>query len=189
MSSTIGSVRYFYASSSTVSIDGYTDPNSTDRFCVGHLSNINRNPTIVKTRQHIGSGVELVYTCGEVFIRCLSTSPVFIHSRISNQINGYMPTAVCKLFPGAELKVFDDQLFAAILSQTIHDCHSFSTVYDLMRLCSIKLSYAKGWGEKYHRQRVSDTPCWLEIQFHGALTWIDKVLHQMKLQSCCGSDS
>lgn len=45
-----------------VTVDGFTNPsaNSSDdgngRFCLGQLSNVNRNSTIENTRQHIGKG-------------------------------------------------------------------------------------------------------------------------------------
>lgn len=47
----------FQASSRSVLIDGFTDPsNNRDRFCLGLLSNVNRNSTIENTRRHIGKG-------------------------------------------------------------------------------------------------------------------------------------
>ncbi|XP_004390022.1 mothers against decapentaplegic homolog 9 [Trichechus manatus latirostris] len=45
----------FQASSRSVLIDGFTDPsNNRNRFCLGLLSNVNRNSTIENTRRHIG---------------------------------------------------------------------------------------------------------------------------------------
>jgi MAD (mothers against decapentaplegic) family protein 1 len=38
-------------------VDGFTDPsNNKNRFCLGLLSNVNRNSTIENTRRHIGKG-------------------------------------------------------------------------------------------------------------------------------------
>lgn len=38
-------------------VDGFTDPsNNKSRFCLGLLSNVNRNSTIENTRRHIGKG-------------------------------------------------------------------------------------------------------------------------------------
>ncbi|ERE70959.1 putative mothers against decapentaplegic-like isoform 1, partial [Cricetulus griseus] len=50
----------FQASSTSVLVDGYTDPsNNKNRFCLGLLSNINRNSAIENTRRHIGKGESL----------------------------------------------------------------------------------------------------------------------------------
>lgn len=47
----------FFASQPSIVIDGFTDPsNNLDRFCLGLLSNVNRNSTIENTRRHIGKG-------------------------------------------------------------------------------------------------------------------------------------
>lgn len=47
----------YHASSTSVLVDGFTDPsNNKNRFCLGLLSNVNRNSTIEHTRRHIGKG-------------------------------------------------------------------------------------------------------------------------------------
>lgn len=47
----------FHALSRSVLVDGFTDPsNNKNRFCLGLLSNVNRNSTIEHTRRHIGKG-------------------------------------------------------------------------------------------------------------------------------------
>ncbi|MGH0154952.1 UNVERIFIED_CONTAM: hypothetical protein FKN15_071135 [Acipenser sinensis] len=49
----------YHASSRNMLIDGFTDPsNKTNRFCLGLLSNVNRNSTIEHTRRHIGKVLE-----------------------------------------------------------------------------------------------------------------------------------
>ena len=39
----------YRASQDTVTVDGFTDPSSSERFCLGLLSNINRNTVIEQT--------------------------------------------------------------------------------------------------------------------------------------------
>lgn len=47
----------FRCNSQSVVVDGFTNPsNNSDRFCLGQLSNVNRNSTIENTRRHIGKG-------------------------------------------------------------------------------------------------------------------------------------
>lgn len=47
----------FHASARSILVDGFTDPsNNKNRFCLGLLSNVNRNSTIEHTRRHIGKG-------------------------------------------------------------------------------------------------------------------------------------
>ena len=55
LNSRVGEV--FHAKSTSIVVDGFTDPsNNNDRFCLGLLSNVNRNSTIENTRRHIGKG-------------------------------------------------------------------------------------------------------------------------------------
>lgn len=55
LNSRVGEV--FHCNSTSVIVDGFTNPsNNSDRFCLGQLSNVNRNSTIENTRRHIGKG-------------------------------------------------------------------------------------------------------------------------------------
>jgi hypothetical protein len=46
----------FHASQPSLTVDGFTDPSSSERFCLGLLSNVNRNAIVEQTRRHIGIG-------------------------------------------------------------------------------------------------------------------------------------
>ena len=64
----------FHASSTSVLVDGFTDPsNNKNRFCLGLLSNVNRNSTIENTRRHIGKGEFSLEPLSNVCLSCPSS--------------------------------------------------------------------------------------------------------------------
>ena len=84
---------------------------------------------------------------------------------------------MCKLPPGSSLRVFSNVLFAQLLHDAIQ--MGYDSVYELAKMCVIRLSFVKGWGADYHRQDVTSCPCWIEIRLHGPFQWLDKVLQEM----------
>ena len=90
----------FQASRPSLTVDGFTDPSSADRFCLGLLSNIHRDQQIEQTRRHMGKGVHLFYVGGEVYAECQSETSIFVQSPNSNMRYDWHPATVCKIPPG-----------------------------------------------------------------------------------------
>ena len=65
LNSRVGEVfhaKYNHNDRSEIFVDGFTNPamHNNNRFCLGQLSNVNRNSTIENTRRHIGQGESLI---------------------------------------------------------------------------------------------------------------------------------
>ena len=163
----------------SIVVDGFTDPNQQqDRFSLGLLSSPGRNSTIENTRKHIGKGVHLLYIGGEVFVECLSEASIFVQSQNSNFMDGFNASTVCKLTNERNMRVFNNQRFADALIEAVKG--GYHTVNALVSHCSFRISFVKGWGGSYPRQEVTSIPCWIEVNLHGPLQWLDDVLTQMR---------
>lgn len=155
---------------SSVVVDGFTDPSQeNNRICLGLLTNVNRNATIDNTRRHIGRGVRLVCTDSLVTVQNLSQTAIFVQSRNSNFKYGLQPTSVCRISVDSSMVVFDYALFNKACSVDIlalkvpylqmlekAKYEGYYQVYELQKMCFIRLSFVKGWGSDYHRQVVGD---------------------------------
>lgn len=172
-----------------VVVDGFTNPmNNTNRFCLGQLSNVNRNSTIEQTRRHIGKGLLFNFNDGVLRVKNLSDVSVFVQSRLLNIERQFTNNSVCKIPPLSTLVIFSNFAFSKILNEAVSQ--GFEVVYDMTKMCTIRISFVKGWGTDYHRQDVTATPCWIEIHMNGALKWLDKILYMMgSPQTAIGSVS
>lgn len=173
----------------TVTVDGYTHPMCNDRFCVGGLSNVNRNQFTEWVRRRINRGVKFTYVDGDVYVECISDSSIFVSTPMLGIEEGKdSPDKVTKVPAGGTVKVFNTTQFSKLLASAVPK--GFEAVYKLTNYCSYRVSFVKGWGRNYKRHTILDVPCWIEVQLNGPLQWIDKVLRQMRPPSQgCGSTS
>lgn len=147
MKQRVGEMFHVASNVHSVTIDGYTDPSSGQRFCLGVLSNVNRTNEIEMTRHYIGRGLMLNYENGQVFAECLSENPVFVQSPNCNQRYHWHLATVVKIPPGCSLKIFDEADFVQLANETVYQ--GFEAVYALTRICTIRISFVKGWGAEY----------------------------------------
>ncbi|CAH8487858.1 unnamed protein product [Schistosoma rodhaini] len=168
----------FHAGRPTLTIDGFTEPcYRSDRFSLGSLSHVNRPLQVEMTRRHIGRGIRLHHIGSEVYLECLSDAAVFVQSPSCNRFYSWHPATVVKVPPKCNLKLFDSTAFASQLADNMS--RSYESVFSLTHMCSIRVSFVKGWGAEYRRQTITSTPCWIEVHLNGPLKWLDRVLRQM----------
>jgi len=181
LNSRVGEV--YHAKDHSINVDGFTNPSmkNNNRFCLGQLSNVNRNSTIENTRRHIGKGIRLQYAMegdhAGVYVYNQSDKAVFVNSKNTNEGHGYEPGTVIKVPPQVTLRIFDLESFAQKITKSASE--SYESVFELTKMCTIRLSFVKGWGREYHRLDVTSTPCWIEIHLDGPLQWLDRILTQL----------
>ncbi|XP_034484642.1 mothers against decapentaplegic homolog 6 [Drosophila innubila] len=153
--------EFFHAKKLAVNIhaDGPIDSSGVcESMCLRDLGG-KRPPTdaVQNTRQKVGLGVTLSLECGDVWIYNRSNVPIFVDSpTLAERLD-----RVCKVMPGYCLKAFEThraQWLACKQSQ-----HNQLGPIDRF---SMKISFAKGWGNTYRRQDVMGCPCWLEVHFN-----------------------
>ena len=177
----------FHGSAPVLTVDGFTNSSiaNSERFSLGSISDISRNPDIEMTRNHIGKGVRLQYTYGEVLVECLSDSSIFVQSPNYNQRHRMHPETVCEITTGHSLIIFRNWEFAELLDKSV--LRGFDAVYALIRMCTIRMSFVKGWGGMYPTPRptMAHTPCWIELRLNEPLKWLDVSLKNMTQPGPC----
>uniref|UniRef100_A0A0K0F1R5 Mothers against decapentaplegic homolog n=1 Tax=Strongyloides venezuelensis TaxID=75913 RepID=A0A0K0F1R5_STRVS len=190
-------------------VDGGLNISSKNRLCLGAITNVLREVSTDKVLQSIGRGVRFdIKGEGNIWISNLSTHPVFVQS---SYLDGDSETGIVyKISPLATFKVFDlDDCYRQLkrinmyknlaeaaenfsLNERRHIEESINTttlnkaidtgVDDMRNICSIKLSFVKGWGEGYGRERISEVPCWIDVTVNRALQILDHILNSPNLK-------
>ena len=113
-------------------------------------------------RHKLGNGIDLIYEMGIVKLENLSDRKlrvienclakivldmIFIQSADMNDRLNLGPKTVIKIPPGHGWNIFDNQAFAERLGKKVEE--GFEEVYGLLQLCTIRVSFIKGWGSDY----------------------------------------
>ena len=180
LNSKVGRTFKAKTANQTITIDGFSNlGNIADHLSLGQLTNISRSLDTEEVRRNIGNGAELIYTDGNLRVKCLSEKPIFVQSLSMNHRFGWHPETVTKLPSQCWLDIFNKNEFIDLLNVAAEK--GYDDVNKLSQMCFIKLSFVKGWGIEFRIQEVSSVPCWIEITLLEPLQMIDKVITRMAL--------
>ncbi|KAH8330423.1 hypothetical protein KR067_002265 [Drosophila pandora] len=147
--------KMFHARTTAVNIytDGLVDSGG-DSMCLSDLSvgGTGKTEEVQKTRQKVGLGVTLSLELGDVWIYNRGHVPIFVGSPTLERVS--------KVLPGCCLKAFETHR-AQMLSMRQQGHHQMGPI----DWFSLKISFAKGWGQFYRRQDIMRCPCWLDVNF------------------------
>jgi hypothetical protein len=190
-----------------VSIDGGVNPSAPNRFCLGSLSSIRRERVSERVLRAIRTGVVLrLKNEGDVWLTNTTGFPIFAQSfhldiqafrAIFDEPHRFEPGTTVKLF---DLRQVRDEILqrnafrrywdhikrgTASIESLTHDVEKMKLyaskntgVDDLRRLCTVRISFVKGFGLAYERSTIERCPCWVEIRITRALQILDEVLQQ-----------
>ncbi|XP_064096733.1 mothers against decapentaplegic homolog 6-like isoform X2 [Macrobrachium nipponense] len=114
-----------------------------------------------KTKEKIGLGLVLYQEGGGVWVYNRSDIPLFVNSpTLDGGIHPRSSFNVHKLPPGHLINIFDYDKARLYQKLPLHPDLVHEGPIDQN---SVRVSFAKGWGRNYHRQEITECPCWLEI--------------------------
>uniref|UniRef100_A0A914XWT6 MH2 domain-containing protein n=1 Tax=Panagrolaimus superbus TaxID=310955 RepID=A0A914XWT6_9BILA len=168
-----------YKSSATeIGITGFCDSSNNFRLNLGSIAKPNRNPLIRYVRENIREGVRFYNRNGDVFIDCLSNSPIFIQAPLCSHVMGHHLATVYRVEPGHSMQIFSARKFDYLIFEA--QKRGPDAIAALQQICCCRLSFLKGWGENYQIQTVLEVPVWIEVLFIGALHELDLLIMQAK---------
>lgn len=190
LNSRVGEIFNVVQTTPIVTIDGFTNPD-VNRLCLGRFNNVLRDRNVQKVRDSIGKGIQLRNYNGQIYVSCLSDYAVFVQSANCNYSRGFCRGSICKIPPRQSLKIFDPTEFLQALvtgrstkeeqvgfaeNNAALEGKSKDDIFELEKMCFIRLSFVRGWGAEYQRHNITSTPCWIEIRLNGAFQWYERAI-------------
>lgn len=95
-----------------------------------------------------------------MYAEYFSDSSIFVQSQNCNYHHGFHSITVCKIPSGYSLKIFNNQVFAQLLAQSVN--HGFKIIYELTKVCLIRMSFVKVSELRLPRLGLVHfgVPCW-----------------------------
>jgi len=163
----------------TVTIDGFCAPPDSTRFCLGAIGNPSRDAVAVAVRRQIGKGWRIILNGGgNITLFSLGEAPVFVQCPIQAKMRGDHLSTIYRLAGGHSMTLFDEKVFMQSLEEA-RATNNYDNIYALKNLCYVRMSFVKGWGEKYRRRAITQTPCWAEAHWVQMLHKVDEVLQNV----------
>lgn len=116
---------------------------------------------VKRTREKIGLGLVLYQDGDRVWVYNRAEVPLFVTSpTLDGGLHVRSHFIVHKLPPGHIITIFDYKKARLYQKRPIHPDLLHEGPIDQN---AVRVSFAKGWGPNYHRQEITECPCWLEI--------------------------
>ena len=122
----------------------------------------------------------------EMHVECLSKHAVFFQSHCFNMSLNFEPHSVVKIPPGSSACVFRLETFTRAIQHNLRlETYDYDNVYNMSSMCTVRISFVKGWGASYKRTKITQCPCWVDITLNGPLHMLDKVLRYLHQPLAC----
>ncbi|CAD5218723.1 unnamed protein product [Bursaphelenchus okinawaensis] len=166
----------YRAYNSEISIDGLCTPANASRFSLGINGCVAGNEVAEKARMQIGDGCRLTRRGPEVYLQCLTDSPVFLQCPLYAISTGDDQATVYRLTQPQVIQIFNDTRFEELLDIYIKNNSNYKQLRDLQNMCHVRISFVKGWGSAYRRRTIITTPCWVELYMVHPLERLDECM-------------
>ena len=93
---------------------------------------------------------------------------------------GFEPHSVVKVPPGSSACVFRLETFTKAIQHNLQlENYTYDTIFNMSTMCTVRVSFVKGWGTSYKRAKITQCPCWIDLTLNGPLRMLDKVLRYL----------